>query len=852
MKMSFLRSTLLIALIVAGFGFSRLLFGQDTTDMLSKALDLVHQVENPTVNPPTDAQRIDLLTQAITMAQKAPNHRLKGHRVLAIQAIRSAVTEIRAGDPNHQAATYIHTADMELSTSISLAGAVEPTVATPSTLTSITNTTVAKPTTPISPDASAEIIPAVEDGDLNKVKALLQKNPDLVFSKGKDGETPLLKAVSAGHQDIAELLLANKADVNAKDNSSQTPLHFAAQGDDTDDTKMAALLLAKGADIHAKDNDGNTPLLDAASDGNKNMAELLLTKGADIEAKDNSGCTPLIWAAIQGHRDVAEVLLDHKADVNAKSPSSGQTALSSAAMNGHKDIAELLLANHADLQGADQCGQTPLDWAVDNGHLEMVEFLLAQGADVNAKAKDGSTPLHLAEVHHNYDVAALLRQHGGKEPAGMVDTGASSGTGDASTDPASLDAAARAGDLDKVKSLIKANPNSIFSTGDGEFTPLVAAAARNHKDVVKFLLANKADINVRSEIGMTALAVAARDGDKEMADLLIAHGADVNARDKNGHTPLHEAMNQVPWHKDVATLLLAHGADPNIGDNEGETPLHEAAGWIRADKVEFLLGYKVDVNARDKNGDTPLYIAISDGARDDIAKVLLAHGADASIKGHDGLTPREVTLKKGDHDMARILSNPAATLGTPPAPVDGIAPKDVIARFMANIAKEPPGPVENDVTEDVIQTMESMAELTKTNVSPRESIATGFHIFTLDSPVTEFYAQGLAAVYEGNATLTEAAAKEFQDDYDQSSASWTDQGKPVTDKGPFLMFGPGAADFTDAKVPADRRVIVSFCLVQQHGHWKVHCLYFSNAPLAGDHKDFVIKQLAAFSRKQGG
>jgi hypothetical protein len=148
--------------------------------------------------------------------------------------------------------------------------------------------------------------------------------------------------------------------------------------------------------------------------------------------------------------------------------------------------------------------------------------------------------------------------------------------------------------------------------------------------------------------------------------------------------------------------------------------------------------------------------------------------------------------------------------------------------------------------------MEGMAELTKTNVSPRESIATGFHIFTLDSPVTEFYAQGLAAVYEGNATLTEAAAKEFQDDYDQSSASWTDQGKPVTDKGPFLMFGPGAADFTDAKVPADRRVIVSFCLVQQHGHWKVHCLYFSNAPLAGDHKDFVIKQLAAFSRKQGG
>jgi len=60
----------------------------------------------------------------------------------------------------------------------------------------------------------------------------------------------------------------------------------------------------------------------------------------------------------------------------------------------------------------------------------------------------------------------------------------------------------------------------------------------------------------------------------------------------------------------------------------------------------ILLGYKVDVNAKDKNGDTPLYVAISDGARDDIAKVLLAHGADSTIKGHDGLTPRALALRK--------------------------------------------------------------------------------------------------------------------------------------------------------------------------------------------------------------
>jgi tetratricopeptide (TPR) repeat protein len=101
-------------------------FSQDTSEMLSKALDLVRQVEAATGSSPTDAQKINLLTQAITEAQQAPNHRLKGHRVLAIQAIRSAIAEIGNGDSSHQAQTNLHTADEELSTSISLARGTPP------------------------------------------------------------------------------------------------------------------------------------------------------------------------------------------------------------------------------------------------------------------------------------------------------------------------------------------------------------------------------------------------------------------------------------------------------------------------------------------------------------------------------------------------------------------------------------------------------------------------------------------------------------------------------------------------------------------------------------------------------
>ena len=72
-----------------------------------------------------------------------------------------------------------------------------------------------------------EIHDATKAGDLEKVKALLTANPDLVDSKDKESDTPLHLTVRWGRhgKEMAELLLTNKADVNAKDKIGQTPLH---------------------------------------------------------------------------------------------------------------------------------------------------------------------------------------------------------------------------------------------------------------------------------------------------------------------------------------------------------------------------------------------------------------------------------------------------------------------------------------------------------------------------------------------------------------------------------------------------------------------------------------------------
>lgn len=163
-----------------------------------------------------------------------------------------------------------------------------------------------------------EIHDAAKNGDLEKIKALLKDNPDLVSSKDTNniGATPLYVAATFGHKDVMELLLANKADVNAGADHGVTPLHLAAMMNHLD---VAELLVASNANVNAKADNGVTPLHMAAAAGSKGIVELLLTNKADINAKDNRGWTPLHMAAGRGYnpesekryKDMADLLRQH-------------------------------------------------------------------------------------------------------------------------------------------------------------------------------------------------------------------------------------------------------------------------------------------------------------------------------------------------------------------------------------------------------------------------------------------------------------------------------------------------------------------------------------------------------------
>jgi ankyrin repeat protein len=176
---------------------------------------------------------------------------------------------------------------------------------------------------------------------------------------------------------------------------------------------LAEALLANKANVNARNNAGTEPLQFAAQEGHKEVVQVLMSHKADVNAKSNDGQRPLHAAALNGHADLVSLLLANGAEVNAKE-NHGLTALDDAVGRGHSSTVKQLLANKADVNTTTSNGLTPLDHAAAMGGKAVAELLLASGADINAKPS-GHTALQYAEESHHDDVAALLRQHGGRK-----------------------------------------------------------------------------------------------------------------------------------------------------------------------------------------------------------------------------------------------------------------------------------------------------------------------------------------------------------------------------------------------------------------------------------------------------
>ena len=182
------------------------------------------------------------------------------------------------------------------------------------------------------------------------------------------------------------------------------------------------------------------------------------------------------------------------------------------------------------------------------------------------------------------------------------------------------------------------------------------AIVRDNDRAMVNLLLRGMDPNTLDEHGQPALVKALRLESWRVADaLLMAPKVNVNAANRSGETPLMLACikGQLP----LVRRLLAQGADVN---QPGWAPLHYVASADLPDSVAIarilLHDEHAYIDATSPNGSTPLMLAAQYGSQA-MVELLLAEGADAHVRNHQGLTAIDFARRSERAYLVELLQS---------------------------------------------------------------------------------------------------------------------------------------------------------------------------------------------------
>ena len=151
--------------------------------------------------------------------------------------------------------------------------------------------------------------------DCPELCEVLLKHDAKIDAVDKDGNQALHVACDSGLTSTVGALLHCNVDVSAINSDGQTSLYKAACGQ-KDCPELCLLLIGKGAEVNAVDNSGNTPLQAALQDSKLKMAEVLLANGSDCKVVNGCGET-LLHSVCKGggidRHELCEELILHGA-----------------------------------------------------------------------------------------------------------------------------------------------------------------------------------------------------------------------------------------------------------------------------------------------------------------------------------------------------------------------------------------------------------------------------------------------------------------------------------------------------------------------------------------------------------
>jgi ankyrin repeat protein len=383
---------------------------------------------------------------------------------------------------------------------------------------------------------------AAVNGNEAMIRMLLDAGAE-VNSVDPTGETTLMTAVRAGNPDAVERLLDRGATVDGLDRDfGQTALMFAVRENHPD---IIRILIDRGADVNARTRTGETPKFELGNSRPGFSFGVGIVRGGwserGLRAPIPGTLSPLLYAARDGYTEAARILVANGADLN-QADANGITPLLLATLNNHPLLAQYLIDQGADVNSRDWYGRTPLWAAVEVRNMDLHNSIFENGVD--------RKPL--------LDLIDVLLDHGADPNMRTVETvpirtwmmgiGSLSWVDFTGQTPFLL--ASLAGDLTVMRRLLEYGADPHIPTFHGT-TALMAAAGINWVvdqtydegpeallEAVKLCWELGMDVNAVNSMGLAAIHGAANRGSDDIIEFLVANGARLDIADNEGRTPL--------------------------------------------------------------------------------------------------------------------------------------------------------------------------------------------------------------------------------------------------------------------------------------------------------------------------